>query len=91
MKSIIKYVIAIIAVQSLVSCAYLKGKKAIIKNRDMAYLASRESKELQVPADLNATALGDELIIPGIAQNGDKQPPVLIPPHSLAEQLSRKK
>lgn len=68
-------------------CAYLKGKKAIIKNRDMAYLQSHETGNLQTPSDINA-AFGDELIIPPASnQSWDGKPPSLTPPGSLAGEI----
>lgn len=87
MKHIIKVLIVLMAVQSLAGCAYVKGKKAIVKNRDMAYLEGHEVKTLKIPQDLQNSTLGDELVIPPTNQSWNQQPPGLIPPDSLAAQI----
>lgn len=84
MKLIIKSAIIMFTLYSLAGCSYLKGKKAIIKNRDMAYLNSHEMKGLQLPPDMQNVSLDDELIIPATTATWNKQPPALIPPDSLA-------
>lgn len=90
MKRFVKCLIMLLVVQTVTGCTYIKGKKAIIKNRDMGYLDSHEVSPIQLPAGMDSTLLGDELVIPPAVQTWDKQPPTLIPANSLAARMNNR-
>ncbi|CAM4425933.1 MAG: hypothetical protein LEGION0398_MBIBDBAK_00444 [Legionellaceae bacterium] len=91
MKSINKVLITLLIILPFSGCAYLKGKKAIIKNRDMAYLNSHETAPIKLPENMNAVTLQDDLIIPPGSQTWNKQPPSIIPPGSSINEVKNAK
>lgn len=90
MRTIVKiFLMSVIAIQGLTGCAFFKGKKAVIKNQDLAYLASHEGKPLQKPENIPNAAFGDELAIPAAGnQAWNGKPPSLMPPNTLAADIA---
>lgn len=73
---------------STVGCSPIKN---YLDNRENLYLKSHESAPLKVPAGLSSSNVGQDYVIPAAAGQKATQPPALLPPDSLADEIAQGK